>query len=230
MLLLPMKQNICLLWMMMRVSARYYRGFYRKTAFRVTCAEDAGCARRYLKNLNFDLMVLDVMMQGESGTELAQDLRTKADLPILMLTARAEPDHRISGLEAGADDYLAKPFEPRELLLRIHNILRRHAPPEIPLIEIITFGPFQFHLIRGELKRGDDMIPLTDREKEILSHFVRRAGQIVPRQELLFGDDAMHERTIDVQVNRLRRKIEANPAYPRYLQTVRGQGYRLFLD
>jgi two-component system phosphate regulon response regulator OmpR len=195
--------------------------------FRVTAAANAADARQRLAGLTFDLLIIDVMMPGESGMELTRSLRETMDVPILMLTARAEADSRIQGLEYGADDYLAKPFEPRELLLRINNILRRGQPPATPLIELVRFGPFSFHRERLELKRGTEVIHLTDRERQIMAIFAAAPGETVPRTALIGGDGPSGERTVDVQINRLRRKIEADPANPVYLQTVRGVGYRL---
>jgi two-component system phosphate regulon response regulator OmpR len=195
--------------------------------FRVTSAADAADARRRLGGLAFDLLIIDVMMPGESGMELTRSLRETMNVPILMLTARAEIENRIQGLELGADDYLAKPFEPRELLLRINNILRRGAPPARPLIELVSFGPFTFHRERLELKRGGETVHLTDRERQIMAIFAAKPGDTVPRTALMTGEGAAGERTVDVQINRLRRKIETDPANPVYLQTVRGIGYRL---
>jgi len=195
--------------------------------FRVTAAAHAEDARRRLAGLAFDLLIIDVMMPGENGLELTRSLRETMAVPILMLTARAEAESRIAGLEFGADDYLAKPFEPRELLLRINNILKRGQAPASPLIEQVRFGPFTFHTERMELRRGTDVIHLTDRERQIMSIFAAAPGETVPRATLVAGDGPAGERTVDVQINRLRRKIEADPANPLYLQTVRGIGYRL---
>jgi two-component system phosphate regulon response regulator OmpR len=195
--------------------------------FRVTSAADAADARRRLGGLAFDLLIVDVMMPGESGMELTRNLRETMNVPILMLTARAETESRIQGLEFGADDYLAKPFEPRELLLRINNILRRGAPPARPLVELVSFGPFTFHRERLELKRSGETVHLTDRERQIMAIFAAKPGDTVPRTALMTGEGAAGERTVDVQINRLRRKIETDPANPIYLQTVRGIGYRL---
>jgi two-component system phosphate regulon response regulator OmpR len=195
--------------------------------FRVTSAADAADARRRLGGLAFDLLIVDVMMPGESGMELTRSLRETMNVPILMLTARAETENRIQGLELGADDYLAKPFEPRELLLRINNILRRGAPPARPLVELVSFGPFTFHRERLELKRSGEAVHLTDRERQIMAIFAAKPGDTVPRTALMTGEGAAGERTVDVQINRLRRKIETDPANPVYLQTVRGIGYRL---
>ncbi|MEB2843091.1 response regulator [Rhizobiales bacterium RZME27] len=198
--------------------------------FRVTVAADAAEARRKLEGLNFDLIILDVMMPGESGLSLTEAMREKRAIPIILLTARAEAESRIAGLEAGADDYLPKPFDPRELVLRVNNILRRNTSPDTPKIDQIMFGPFTFSIARRELRRAAETIRLTDREQEIMLLFALRAGDTIPRHELI-GDDAdVGERTIDVQINRLRRKIEDDPANPIYLQTVRGIGYRLSID
>ena len=198
--------------------------------FRVTTASDAAEARRKLEGLEFDLLVVDVMMPGETGVALTKALREIRDVPILMLTALAELDSRLEGLEAGADDYLGKPFDPRELVLRINNILKRGGPPDIPKIEQIVFGPYTFGLSRRELKRGPQVVRLTDREQEIMVQFAQRPGETIPRHELVGEEVDIGERTIDVQINRLRRKIEDDPANPMWLQTVRGVGYRLSVE
>jgi len=195
--------------------------------FRVTTAGDAAEARRRLNGLAFDLLIVDVTMPGENGLDLTKSLRETMDVPILVLTARSESENRIRGLEYGADDYVAKPFEPRELLLRIQNILRRGGPQATPLIEQVRFGPFTFHRERLELRRGTEVVHLTDREKQIMAIFAATPGETVPRTALTTDDGTSGERTVDVQINRLRRKIEADPANPLYLQTVRGIGYRL---
>src|SRR6266481_1614022 len=173
--------------------------------YRVTTAETAADARAKLAGLRFDLLILDVMMPGETGFDLARDLRASSSVPIVMLTARDEAQSRIEGLSIGADDYVSKPFEPRELSLRIAGILRRARPATAPPVESVRFGEFRFHLARGELKRGET----------------------VARQTLAGNDGATGERAVDVQVNRLRRKIEHDPANPLLVQTVRGIGYRL---
>ena len=138
--------------------------------------------------------------------------------------------NRISGLEAGADDYMPKPFDPRELILRINNIMRRGGPQVPPKVEQLVFGPYTFQIARRELKKGGETLKLTDREQEILSIFASRAGETIPRHELVGSDSDVGERTIDVQINRLRRKIERDPANPVWLQTVRGIGYRLSIE
>jgi two-component system phosphate regulon response regulator OmpR len=203
--------------------SRYLNG----EGYRVTTAEDAAEARAKLEGLNFDLLVLDVMMPGESGFEFAAAIRRSSAVPILMLTARSEPESRIHGLELGVDDYVAKPFEPRELSLRIANILKHAKPAAAPAIETARFGDFTFHLERGELRRGSEVVRLTDGERHMLRMLAAAAGETVPRLALAGNGGASNERAVDVQVNRLRRKIERNPANPLFVQTVRGIGYRL---
>ncbi len=198
--------------------------------FRVTTAADAGEARRKLDGIDFDLLIIDVMMPGESGLSLTRSLREVKTVPILMLTALAESQARIDGLEAGSDDYLPKPFNPRELVLRINNILKRGGQPAQPKIEQVVFGPYTFVIARRELKKAGEIIRLTDREREIMVLFAERAGETIPRHELVGNDIEVGERTIDVQINRLRRKIEVDPANPVWLQTVRGIGYRLSVE
>ncbi|NZD52985.1 response regulator [Rhizobium leguminosarum] len=204
--------------------------YLAENGFRVTVAADGAEAQRKLAGLDFDLIIMDVMMPGESGIEVTRGLRAIKNVPIIMLTALAESGNRIEGLEAGADDYLSKPFDPRELVLRINNILRRNVGGEGPKIEQVMFGPFTFSLTRKELKKASEVIRLTDREQEIMLLFARRAGDTIPRHELIGNDTEVGERTIDVQINRLRRKIEDDPANPVWLQTVRGIGYRLSID
>jgi two-component system phosphate regulon response regulator OmpR len=199
--------------------------FLSENGFRVTVAGTAAEARRKLEGLDFDLLIVDVMMPGESGVELTKSLRTQKDVPIL-----SETDSRSAGLEAGADDYLPKPFDPRELILRINNILRRGGPQVPPKVEQLVFGPYTFQIARRELKRGGEPLKLTDREQEILAIFASRAGETIPRHELVAGESDVGERTIDVQINRLRRKIERDPSNPVWLQTVRGIGYRLSVE
>jgi two-component system, OmpR family, phosphate regulon response regulator OmpR len=195
--------------------------------YRVTTAETAADARAKLQGLRFDLLILDVMMPGETGFDLARDLRAASSVPIIMLTARDEAKSRIEGLTIGADDYLGKPFEPRELSLRVASILRRARPAAAPALETVRFGDFRFHIARGELKRGDEVIRLTDRERDMLRLLAATPGETVPRQALAGSGGATGERAVDVQVNRLRRKIELDPANPLLVQTVRGIGYRL---
>jgi two-component system phosphate regulon response regulator OmpR len=204
--------------------------FLSENGYRVTVAGNAAEARRKLQGLDFDLIVLDVMMPGETGVQLTKALREDKNVPILMLTALSETDSRVAGLEAGADDYLPKPFDPRELLLRLNNILRRGGPQTTPKLEQIVFGPYTFQIARRELKKGGEPLKLTDREQEILVIFAERVGETIPRHELVGSDSEVGERTIDVQINRLRRKIERDPSNPVWLQTVRGVGYRLSVE
>jgi two-component system, OmpR family, phosphate regulon response regulator OmpR len=197
--------------------------------YRVTTAQTATDARLKLDGLRFDLLILDVMMPGETGFELARAIRQNSTVPILMLTARDEKESRIEGLETGADDYLSKPFEPRELSLRIANILKRTKPAVPPPAESVRFGQFVFHLGRGELRRGEQIVRLTDRERDMLRILSASPGETVPRLALAGNGGSLNERAVDVQVNRLRRKIERDPANPLIVQTVRGIGYRLVL-
>lgn len=204
--------------------------YLSENGFRVTVAGNAEEARRKLVGLDFDLLIVDIMMPGESGIELTTALRREVDVPILMLTALSETDSRIAGLEAGADDYLPKPFDPRELILRINNILRRGGPQPQLKVEQVVFGPYTFQIAKRELKKSGEILKLTDREQDILAIFAGRAGETIPRHELVAGESEVGERTIDVQINRLRRKIERDPANPVWLQTVRGIGYRLSVE
>lgn len=203
------------------------RKYLTENGFTVTTAGDAPEARRKLTALAFDLIILDVMMPGESGLTFAEWLRGEATVPILMLSAMGETEDRIAGLEHGADDYLSKPFEPRELLLRIRGVLRRGAPKTEPEGEIV-FGPCRFDLQRGELFRDEERVRLTESESRMLKVLALRASEPMTREELTreIGLDG-GERAVDVQIARLRRKIEPDPGDPRFLQTVRGTGYAL---
>ncbi|MFL4991356.1 MAG: response regulator [Microvirga sp.] len=208
--------------------------FLSEHGFRVTTAASAAEARAKAENFVFDALVLDVMMPGETGFEYARTIRQSSQVPILMLTARADTADRVQGLEIGADDYLPKPFEPRELILRLGNILKRALPGAAKATDgspdTIRFGPFTFRFDRGELRQEDEVVRITEREREILTILGSRTGGNVPREELAGGGLAANERTVDVQINRLRRKIEVDPANPVFLQTVRGIGYRLVVD
>ena len=196
-------------------------------SYRVTGAGDAAEARARLRNMAFDLIVLDVMMPGENGLALTASLKRVSETPILLLTARNEPEDRIDGLERGADDYLAKPFEPRELVLRISNLLRR-APRTA---SVLRLGEHNFDVERTELTRNDLAVHLTPAERRLLRAFALRPGVTLSR-DALAADSRIEgsARTVDVQVTRLRRKIEPDPRFPRYLQTVRGEGYVLQPD
>jgi two-component system, OmpR family, phosphate regulon response regulator OmpR len=206
------------------------RRYLSDNGFRVTTAGDAGEARASLASFAFDLVVLDVMMPGENGLDLTRSLRRDSTVPVLLLTARAEPEDRIIALEEGADDFLAKPFEPRELVLRIRNILLRRPSGEADGRDV-RFGAFRFDLARGELWRGDDPVRLTAAEAGLLASLAERAGEAVSREELAASMQfSGNVRSVDVQMTRLRRKIEPDPRFPRYLQTVRGTGYALRPD
>ncbi len=205
--------------------------YLTQRGYRVTTATCAADARRKLEGITFDLLVLDVMMPGETGFEFARWLREISHVPILMLSARAESSDRVEGLETGADDYLIKPFEPKELALRIASILRRSAPVAAPVSpQTIRFGHSVFHVERGELRLGEETVKLTERERFMLQMLARSPGEPVSRDALAGSISPGNERTIDVQINRLRRKIERDPANPVYLQTARGAGYRLIID
>ncbi len=210
------------------------RKFLSERGFRVTTAAHSADAEAKLKSLAFDLLVLDVMMLGETGIDFTRRLRQSDTVPILLLTARAESHDRIAGLEGGADDYLAQPFEPDELLLRIRAILRR-APPPAEIANDIRFGPFRLDLAREELLRSADgaetLVRLTAAEASLLKVLAESAGTTIGRADLLQRSRISgNERTVDVQMTRLRRKVETDPRQPRYLQTVRGAGYVLRLD
>ncbi|KJZ21201.1 response regulator [Loktanella sp. S4079] len=209
------------------------RKFLVRSGFLVTTARDAAHARRILSGLEFDLIVLDVMMPGEDGITLCRDLRQKLTTPIMLLTAKAETDDRISGLEAGADDYLPKPFEPKELLLRINAILRRmpEAEPAVVLPKVMNMGPVRYDIERGEMWQGEELVRLTATESQLMRIFSASPGEAITRaqlvEELSRSGGQTQERAVDVQITRLRRKIEVDPKQPRYLQTVRGAGYML---
>jgi two-component system phosphate regulon response regulator OmpR len=201
--------------------------------YRITTAATAADARTRMQSLAFDLLVLDVMMPGGNGLSLARDVRRDgAGVPIIFLTARGEVESRIEGLEAGGDDYLAKPFDPRELTLRIASLLRRSTQRDIVVPEerVVRFGQFQFDLVHGDLRRGDKRIVLAEREREMLRLLAFARGNVVTRHALASCGTPCNERSVDVQVNRLRHKLEGDPAEPAYLITARGSGYRLALD
>jgi two-component system, OmpR family, phosphate regulon response regulator OmpR len=210
--------------------------FLIRNGFLVSAARDAAHARRLLAGLEFDLVVLDVMMPGEDGVSLTRSLREDVDTPILLLTAKSETDDRIRGLEAGADDYLGKPFEPKELLLRINAILRR-VPVAVATQagpQVLHLGPIRYEVERGKLWRGEEPVRLTATEAQLMRIFAAQPGEAVSRSKLVEdlgrGLGQAQERAVDVQITRLRRKIESDPRQPRYLQTVRGSGYMLAVD
>ncbi|WP_425093845.1 response regulator [Tropicimonas sp. S265A] len=214
--------------------------FLMRNGFLVSSARDAAHARRLLSGLEFDLIVLDVMMPGEDGLSLTRAVRETHDTPVLLLTAKGEATDRIEGLEAGADDYLAKPFEPKELLLRINAILRRvpKQDEDADRPKILQLGSVRYDVERGELWRGDEQVRLTATESALMRIFSACPGEALSRSKLVedlgrgAGKDGAQaqERAVDVQITRLRRKIESDPKQPRYLQTVRGAGYMLAVE
>lgn len=200
--------------------------FLTREGHDVSTAKDAASARKLMATMSFDLVILDVMMPGEDGLSLLKSVREKnQDTPVILLTARGLPSERIEGLRNGADDYLSKPFEPEELVLRIASILKR-AVPEAPVEEIKLSG-MVFHVAKGELRKDGRIVRLTESETQLLSILAQRAGAAISRHDLAMLTAAGVERSVDVQVTRLRRKIERDPREPVHLQTVRGVGYRL---
>lgn len=213
--------------------------YLKRSGFLISAARDAAHARRLLAGLEFDLIVLDVMMPGEDGVSLTRALREKMSTPILLLTARDETKDRIAGLEAGADDYLGKPFEPKELLLRINAILRRmpEAEAEVAKPKVLNMGRVRYDIDRGEMRDDGGTVRLTGTEVQLMRIFSASPGEPITRMRLVeelgrgTGKDGQaQERAVDVQITRLRRKIEDDPKQPRYLQTVRGEGYMLVHD
>jgi len=211
--------------------------FLVQSDYLVSTAEDAEQARTLLSAIEFDLIILDVMMPGQDGISFTADLRTlQNNTPILLLTARGETEDRIKGLEAGADDYLPKPFEPKELLLRINAILRRmpDLKEDQMMPKTLSLGHLKYDVARNELWEGETQIRLTTTESQLMKIFTSALGEPISRIDLVtsLGRDvsSAQDRAIDVQITRLRRKIEVNPGQPRYLQTVRGAGYMLLFD
>jgi two-component system phosphate regulon response regulator OmpR len=204
--------------------------YLSSNGFRVSAAANAADARALMKSMAFDLLILDVMMPGESGFDLTSSVRANSSVPILMLTAKGEAEDRIKGLEHGADDYLAKPFEPRELLLRVSALLRRAAPPAERALAEVRMGDCVYDPERGQLRRKGKPVHLTSSESALLQFFAANAGRSFSRADLCARLGVALERSIDVQVTRLRRKIEEDPKLPLYLQTVRGVGYVLVPD
>ena len=206
--------------------------YLRDNGYLVSTASTAAEARAKLDGMTFDLIVLDVMMPGESGVEFTRGLRRSAMIPVLLLTAMTEPEDRIAGLESGADDYLTKPFEPRELLLRVATILRRAAAPPPPTpATCIKMGEVRYYPARDQILRGDEPVRLTTAEADLLRVLAASPGETMSRQALSERlEGGASRRAIDVQIARLRRKIEPEPQNPRYLQTVWGRGYVLRAD
>ncbi len=203
--------------------------FLSENGFRASMAGDAEKARSLMAGVEFDLLIIDVMMPGLSGFEMTEQVRAASNVPILLLTARGETADRIEGFERGADDYLPKPFDPQELLVRLRALLRR-AQPRAKAQEVLTFGECRFEPTRGELRRGDTLIKLTSGELSLLRALSKKPGEPISRSALTEQTEVAMERSIDVQVTRLRKKIEDDPHTPLYLQTIRGVGYALMPD
>jgi len=201
--------------------------FLDENGFQVSLAKDTSEAKKMMQELMFDLLIVDVMLPNENGVDFTADLRKFSKTPVIMLTARGEFDDRIKGLEAGADDYLQKPFEPKELLLRINNILKRMSVTQDPK-NICCFGEFTFNLAESRLKKGEEFIHITDSEAKILNILCKEKGNSVSREKLSALCGGIDDRSIDVQITRLRKKIETNPKQPHYLQTVRNHGYVIY--
>ncbi|WP_375208224.1 response regulator [Hyphococcus sp.] len=203
--------------------------YLTENGFRTSVAKNAKEARALMASVDFDILILDVMMPGETGFDLTKSVRAASNVPILLLTARGLPEDRIEGLEMGADDYLSKPFEPRELLLRVNALLRRAAPKSIEKREV-KFGGCTFSLGRGELRKAGELIRLTSGEAALLKILAQKPREPISREALAEQTAQGMERSVDVQVTRLRKKIEEDPRAPIYLQTVRGVGYVLMTD
>jgi len=201
--------------------------FLDENGFHVSLAKDTDEAKKMMQELMFDLLIVDVMLPNENGVDFTADLRKSSKIPVIMLTARGEFDDRIKGLEAGADDYLQKPFEPKELLLRINNILKRMSVIQ-DQENICRFGEFTFNLAESRLKKGEEFIHVTDSEAKILNILCKEKGNSVSREKLSALCGGIDDRSIDVQITRLRKKIEQNPKQPHYLQTVRNHGYVIY--
>lgn len=206
------------------------KSYLQDHGYRVSLAASGEEARSHMLGLAFDVLVLDVMMPGESGLSLVRALRSeKLDVPVLMLSALSDPRDKIAGLSSGSDDYLAKPFEPEELLLRLQSLLRR-STPQATAQKNIKFGDCIFDLKLGECLRDGKPLKLTSRERDILRLLSQKPGEAFSRLQLAIGGSEENERSVDVQINRLRQKIESDPTNPKYLQTLRGAGYALFVD
>ncbi|HBS35961.1 MAG TPA: DNA-binding response regulator [Parvularcula sp.] len=203
--------------------------YLTENGYRVSVARDGAEARGLLGSVDFDLLILDVMMPGLTGFDLTEKIRAASNVPILLLTARGLPEDRIEGLERGADDYLSKPFEPRELLLRINALLRRAHPVKRDR-QVLHFAGTTFEPGRGELRRGGALIKLTAGELALLRVLAAKPGEAISRAALAEQTQTPMERSIDVQITRIRKKIEDDPRTPLYLQTVRGVGYMLIPD
>ena len=204
------------------------REYLVKNNFEVTTAKDALDAKKKLEIIKFDILILDIMMPGESGLSLTKEFKKNNTTPIILLTAKGEAQHRIEGLELGADDYLGKPFEPKELLLRINNILRKIKKPAVA--EEIYVGDALINLKKLNIKTDKKIIKINPQEKKVLEKMLESPGEVFSRNDIGKIINISKERTIDVMITRLRQKIESNPKNPKYLQTIRGSGYVLWIE
>ena len=202
--------------------------YLEENNFLVTSAKDALDARKKLEIVKFDILILDIMMPGESGLSLTKEVKKKGSTPIILLTAKGETQDRIKGLELGADDYLGKPFEPKELLLRIKNILYKIQKPI--LADEIYIGNTIINLKKLEIKTNNKIKKINPQEKKVLEKMLESPGKIFSRNDIGKIINILKERTIDVMITRLRQKIESNPKNPKYLQTIRGSGYVLWIE
>jgi two-component system, OmpR family, phosphate regulon response regulator OmpR len=202
--------------------------YLEENNFIVTTAVDAVDAKKKINIIKFDILVLDIMMPGESGLSLTKSIKINNSVPIILLTAKDEVKDRIEGLELGADDYLGKPFEPKELLLRIKNILNKVQKPIIP--NNISIGSAQINLKKLDININNKIIKINTQEKKILEKMIEVPGKVFSRNQIGEIINIKKERTIDVIITRLRQKIESDPKHPKYLQTIRGSGYVLWVE
>ena len=202
--------------------------YLEENKFLVTTAKDALDAKEKLEIIKFDILILDIMMPGQSGLSLTKEIKSDSKIPIILLTAKGETRDRIEGLELGADDYLPKPFEPKELLLRIINILNKTKSSALP--DEILIGKVLINLKKLHIKINNQMIKINPQEKKVLEKMIKSPGKIFSRHDIGKIINISKERTIDVMITRLRQKIESNPKNPKYLQTIRGEGYVLWIE
>ena len=203
--------------------------YLKNNNFFVSTAINASDAEEKLKIVKFDLAIIDIMMPGKDGLQLTKEIRENIDLPIILLTAKGEAEDRVRGLELGAEDYLPKPFEPKELLLRIKNVIKRIKKNK-NIITIVKIGKANINIKKMEIRKDKKILKINASEKILLENMINSAGKIFSRNEISKITNLSQERSIDVLVTRLRQKIEPDPKNPKYLQTVRGNGYVLWLD
>ena len=202
--------------------------YLNENNFLVTTADNAENASEKIKIIKFDLIILDIMMPGKSGLEFIKDYKKKLDTPIILLTAKGEASERVEGLETGADDYLPKPFEPKELILRIKNILNKTIKTE--QVRIIEFANVKIDLNKLLIIKNEKEFKINNTEKIILEKMINNPGKTFSREDIGQLIDLNKERSIDVIITRLRKKIEIDPKNPKFLQTIRGAGYVLWIE